>query len=207
MEFVLILTGLAAAHLMAAISPGPTFVVVAQLSVAASRRAGLASAVGAGVGATVWAAAALFGLKAVFLAVPWLYTVLKIAGAAYLIYIAWKIWRHADDPLPVADAIPGGGAGRANGFRKGLVTQLSNPKPAVFFGSVFITLIPAGAPFALYGIVLANVLVIETLWYGFVAYALTLGTMKERYRRLKGYLDRLTGAVLAGLGVKLILDR
>src|SRR5262249_39124548 len=89
-------------------------------------------------------ALALFGMRAVFAHAAWLYIAFKLAGGCYLIYLAARIWRSADQPLPQdAAAIVEGR--RLKSFLLGLGTQLSNPKTLVFYGSVF-ALLPANLP-------------------------------------------------------------
>jgi threonine/homoserine/homoserine lactone efflux protein len=130
----------ALAHLAAAISPGPSFLLVARTAVGVSRRAGLAAALAMGVGAALWAAAALVGLAVIFAQFDWLYMGAKIAGGVFLIWIATRIWRNAQVPLPEQGAAPECSLNQA--FRSALWIQLSNPKVAIFFGSIFIALLP-----------------------------------------------------------------
>src|ERR1700761_9327090 len=93
---------IAAAISIGAMSPGPSFVMVLRLSVAMSRRAGLAAALGMGVGGMIFGALALFGLQALIAKVSWLYLVLRIAGGIYLVYLASRIWRGASTPMQIA---------------------------------------------------------------------------------------------------------
>ena len=88
-----------AAHALAAISPGPSFLVVARRAAAGSRGEGLASAMAMGLGAGIWAAAAMFGLQAMLGRFAGLYAAMQVAGALFLLYVAWMMWRHADAPL------------------------------------------------------------------------------------------------------------
>src|ERR1700688_4635019 len=90
----------ALAHLAAAMSPGPSFLLVARTAVGVSRRAGLAAALAMGVGASLWAAAALVGLAVIFAQFDWLYIGAKITGGVFLIWIAIRIWRGAHLSLP-----------------------------------------------------------------------------------------------------------
>ena len=129
-------------QLLAVISPGPSFLITARTSAAQSRADGIKVALGLGAGTVVWSSAALLGLNAVFHAVPALFVGMKIAGALFLLYIAWMIFTHAADPLK----IEGAGARLPNPFLKGFLTQISNPKVAVFFGSVFIAMLPSQVP-------------------------------------------------------------
>lgn len=207
MEVFLVLFGVAAAQLVAVISPGPSLLVVARTSIAESRGAGARTAIGLGIGSVIWAAAALFGLKALFVAAPWLYLTMKLAGAAYLLYLAIMLWRHARDPLPLADADSPRPLQRRGALRRGLLTQLANPKVAVFFGSIFVMLLPPQPSLLFYALILPTVFAVETVWYVFVAYALSTQRLRARYLRAKATIDRVTGTFLAGLGIKLVADR
>ena len=120
-------------HLMVAISPGPAVLMSARIGLTEGSRAGFFVAAGIGIGGVVWASAALFGLNLVFQAAPALLWGLRLSGAAYLLWLAWGLWRGADQPIVAGEALPPRGALAA--FRLGLWTQLSNPKPAVLLSA------------------------------------------------------------------------
>jgi threonine/homoserine/homoserine lactone efflux protein len=204
MNAALAILAIATAIAIGAASPGPSFVMVVRTAVAKSRADGLAAALGMGVGGVIFCALALFGLRIVFAQAAWLYIAFKLAGGAYLIYLAWRIWQSADRPLSQdTGATVEGRLFRS--FLLGLGTQLSNPKTLVFYGSVF-ALLPADLPiwgdFALPPIIMS----IETGWYTLVALAFSLPQPRAAYLRWKRRIDRLAGAVMAALGVKLILS-
>jgi threonine/homoserine/homoserine lactone efflux protein len=158
------------------------------------------------VGALVWAAAALFGLQALFARFDWLHLAFRIGGAIYLVYLAVQLWRHARDPLP---EIAVGGAVRTTGwqgFLRALLLQLSNPKIMVFFGSIFLSLLPAQSPGWLDGTALAIVAVNEFTWFALLALLFSGEGARAFYRRVKLWLDRLMGGVLGLLGLKLAFD-
>src|SRR5690348_6399881 len=81
------------------ISPGPSFIVVARNAIGLSRRAGLATALGMGTGGVIFSGLALLGLFTLLAQVQWLYIGLKIAGGLYLVYIGYRMWRGAAEPL------------------------------------------------------------------------------------------------------------
>lgn len=189
----------ALAHAMAAMSPGPSFVLSVRTATSRGLRHALALALAFGTGAAIWAAAALLGLVLVFEAAPWLLTALKLVGGAYLIWIAWNLWRHAAEPLPDAAAAPPESLLAAG--RRGLLTQLANPKVSLFFGAVFVGLVPQGTEVWVKGLLLASVLTVETAWYALVALAFSTPRARAAYGRAKAALDRAFGAVLAGFGV------
>ncbi|SHE41639.1 Threonine/homoserine/homoserine lactone efflux protein [Loktanella atrilutea] len=191
-------------HLAAAISPGPSFVVALRVAAAEGFRVAAALALGFGCGALLWATAAMAGLALVFEVLPPVFVALKVIGAAFLIYLAVQMWRHAARPMarPDTEAAPRS-AGQA--IRFGFLTFASNPKPAVFFGAVFVNLIPAGTPLAWKAAILAAVFVNETLWYLVVARVFSLPRPRAAYARAKAWIDRGFGTLLALLGAKIAL--
>ncbi|MBK1669795.1 hypothetical protein CKO28_17295 [Rhodovibrio sodomensis] len=206
MDVAGVLAAVAIAHFLVAVSPGPAFLVVVRSSVARTRLAGLCTAVGLAAGSTLWAVAALFGLQALFAAVPWIYSVLKLAGATYLVWIGISLWRNAGVPIRETD-YPAGGAGLLAALRLGLVTQLANPKAAIFFGSIFVTMLPADPALATTVLLLLNVFLLECGWYGGLAASFSTGPVQRSYKRAKVWIDRAAGATLGAFGVKLAADR
>jgi len=205
-EHVAALAGLAVVHLLAVASPGPSTVLVIQTAALSGRRAGLLAAFAMMLGALAWAAAALYGLQILFARFDWLYAAFRIGGAAYLLYLAFMLLRHAGAPLPEADpsAVR---AGAWQGFLKALLLQLSNPKVMVFMGSIFVSLLPAQPPAWMDATVLAIVAVNEFTWFALLALLFSGDAARAFYRRTKLWLDRFMGGALALLGLKLALDR
>lgn len=199
------LLAIAATLAIGAISPGPSFVYVAQNAVARSRNHGLATAMGTGVGAAIFALLALLGLQAFLLAVPVAYTALKIVGGVYLLWLAYKIIRHSREPLSMGKISVGEKSLLAT-FRDGLFTQLSNPKTAVVFASIFTALLPREIP-AYYYIALPLIsFIIDAGWYSLVTVALSTERSRNVYIRFKTAIDRVAGSVMALLGLKLIFS-
>jgi len=205
MELSAALFGMAVALTLGAMSPGPSFILVARTAVAVSRRDGLAAALGMGVGGVGFAVLALLGLLAVLAAVPWLYGLLKVVGGCYLLHLGWRIWRGARQPLVLAGTEPHARPlGRS--FLQGLLTQLSNPKTAVVYASVFASLLPAEPPPSVWVVLPVLVFAIESGWYALVALALSAPRPRARYLAAKAGIDRAAGTLLALLGLKLVLD-
>ena len=202
---VLALSSILGALAIGAISPGPSFVLVARTSIAVSRRAGLAAALGMGVGGVAFATLALLGLHALLTQVGWLYLALKIAGGLYLVHLAVRIWRAAPEPIRVPD-----GAAEANGalrsFRIGLATQISNPKTAIVYGSIFAALLPASPPAWILLALPPAVFLVETGWYAVVAVAFSAGRPRTAYLRSKAWIDRLAASVIGALGIRLVVE-
>jgi len=205
MDNTLSLLGIAGAMAVGAMSPGPSFVMVARTAVA-SRGDGLAAALGMGAGGLVFAIAALAGLQAAFLAVPGLYLAIKGFGGAYLVYLGFRIWRGARQPLAVTPDVGNSPVRQGRGgrtFLLGLATQVSNPKTAVVYASVFAAFLPATSTVAFNLCVVGLVFLIEAGWYAFVAVALSSERPRYIYLRYKTSIDRTAGAVMIALGLKL----
>ena len=189
----------ALAHLLAAMSPGPSFVLSVRTATSEGLRPALALAAGFGLGAAAWAAAALLGLTILFEAAPWVLTALKVGGGAYLVWIAWQLWRHAREPLP--EIVPGAAPrGAASAAGRGLLVQLANPKVSIFFGAVFVGIVPADATAQAKLLLLLNIFVVETAWYCLVAGLFSTPRARAAYARWKAALDRAFGGCLAAFG-------
>ena len=122
MNNIAVFIAVSVAILLGAMSPGPSFVIVARTAISSSRGHGVAAALGMGVGGIIFAFAALFGLETVFAAVPSLYKALQLAGALYLLFIAYKLWTSAEKPL-VVDGSAVKPESRPRTFLLGLLTQ------------------------------------------------------------------------------------
>ncbi|AJB79367.1 LysE family translocator [Enterobacter hormaechei] len=190
---------------MGVISPGPSFIYVARNAVVHSRRHGLVTALGTGVGAAIFSLAAMLGLQKLLLMVPELFMVLKVAGGAYLLWLAVKMFRDATRPLYLAlDGDKNDGRTLMMTFRDGLLTQLSNPKTAIIFASIFSALLPENIPALFYVAIPLMSFLIDFGWYAIVSLCLSSERPRRAYLRLKTSVDRASSAVLAALGMRLI---
>ncbi|SDE41622.1 LysE family transporter [Rhodobacter capsulatus] len=191
--------------LAAAISPGPAVLLAARTSLREGFARGAWLAVGIGLGACLWAVAAMFGLAILFRIAPTLLTVLKFAGAGYLLYLAYKMWRHSAEPMSMD--LPEDDATRTalGQVWRGIAAQLANPKPAVFFGTVFLTFLPPVLPFWAYGVILGIIFFNDTVWNVLVARIFSLDRTRAAYLGLKTLIDRIFGGLLGLMGLKLAL--
>ncbi|EPX78990.1 LysE family translocator [Litoreibacter arenae] len=191
-------------HLLAAMSPGPSFVLSVRSAASEGFRVAVGLAIGFGLAAMLWAAAALLGLSLLFEVVPALFTALKVVGGLFLIYIAYKMWRHAPEPMPVlTEGTPPRSTTRA--IWLGLLAMLANPKPAVFFGAVFVGVVPVEASLTDKLVVLLNIFWVEAAWYMIVARVFSLPRARAGYGHFKSKLDRTFGGLIALLGAKIAI--
>jgi len=207
METLLPVLAIAAALGVGAASPGPSFLMVARTAAARTRLDGLAAALGMGVGGLLFAIAVMAGLKSLLDTVPGLRAAVQLVGGAYLVYIGVSTWRGASKPLDASEAQHAEGRSTTlRSFLLGLGTQISNPKTAIYYASVFAALLPAHATLFQLIAVPCVVFAVESTWYAIVATALSSVGPRNVYLKWKATLDRLAGTVMAGLGVKLASD-
>ena len=124
--------------IVAIASPGPAMLMATQTSLSGGRNAGIAVGAGLGLMAAIWTMMALAGSGVVFELFPFLYVGAKAAGAAYLLYVAYRMWRSGGVPAK-ALIKPGG-----REFRQGFLVNLFNPKSVLFAAAVLVTVFPAG---------------------------------------------------------------
>jgi threonine/homoserine/homoserine lactone efflux protein len=192
---------------LAVMTPGLDTLLVLRHTMLGGRRAGLATVVGISTGCVVWATASLAGLTALLAASTLAYDIVRIAGAAYLLWLGvtalWKTFRRQPATLDVDVQIaPGWFAA----FRTGTVTNLLNPKVGVFYMSLLPQFLPtAGA--ATWGILLVAIHVaFGFVWFPPLIWAAARARdllLRDRVRR---WLDRATATVLIALGIKLVTD-
>lgn len=187
--------------LVALASPGAAMLFALKTSVSSGRRAGVLTGLGLACAATGWTAAAFLGLEAVFAVFPWTYTALKTGGALYLLYLARATWRAAHAPPGQAPK----GHGRA--FSDGLLVNLGNPKSMLFAAAVIVVVFPQNMTPAGIGLVLLNHLILEMLFYTFLAMLLSSPPARAGYLRLKPFFDRVAALMLGGFGLKLLLGK
>jgi threonine/homoserine/homoserine lactone efflux protein len=192
-------------HFLAAASPGPAVLMAARTGVTEGFRTGAWLAAGIGLGAVFWAMAALFGLALLFQIAPALLWGFKLAGGLFLIWMAVQMWRHAAEPLDMGsgDTPP---RSAASALRLGILTQLANPKPAIFFGAIFVGTVPPGTTLPWIALLLVAIFLNELFCNILVARAFSFDGPRRTYQRLKSTIDRSFGGILALLGLKVALQ-
>ncbi|MBW7921809.1 MAG: LysE family translocator [Rubellimicrobium sp.] len=186
---------------LAILSPGPGMIAATQTAFARGRAAAMPYGIGLAAGASLWALFAILGLAIVFQIVPALYLALKLAGGLYLLWIARAMWLGASGPLPEA---AGGRFGR--GFFGGVMLNLSNPKPALFYSALFVAVFPGPLTHLGRGTIYAAALGTELTWYVIVTAIMSTAIMRARYIAARGWIDRGAAAIIAALGIMLLVE-
>ena len=191
--------------LLAIISPGPDFAMVTRNSLMLSRRAGVLTALGIGLGVMVHVTYTLVGVGLLIQQSPWVFSTIKLVGAVYLMYLGVKMLR----------AKPGGGSAESlvaplsdlAALRTGFLTNALNPKTTLFIVSLFMQVVRPDTPLAVqigYGGFIA---VAHMAWFALVALCFSAGAVQGRLLAVRHWIDRVFGGLLVGFGILLAVLR
>ncbi|OZI16739.1 LysE family translocator [Bordetella genomosp. 7] len=186
-----------------ALAPGPDNLFVLMQSALWGRRAGLFVVLGLCTGLLGHTAAVAAGLAAMFAASPMAFTAMKLAGAAYLAYLAWQALR---DPGTAAQSERPPALSRGALYRRGIIMNLTNPKVLLFFFAFLPQFVaPAHGPVGLQIVMLGAVFMLATLLvFGAIAFfSGAFGQLLQRSPTASRWLNRLAGMVFLGLAVRL----
>jgi threonine/homoserine/homoserine lactone efflux protein len=188
------------------LSPGPNLFTTVHIATTQSRQIGLILSLGITVGTAIWATASLIGLGVLFETVGWLYQIVKLAGGGFLVYLGVRMVLSARRSPAVPEMAARTLSARA-AFWRGVVVDLSNPKAAIFFTSLFAFAVPADAPMWYKGMVVGVVALIAGGWYALVACAVNfrpVGRALERVQRPLSYA--VGGGVFIAFGARIASD-
>ncbi|KMO13562.1 LysE family translocator [Methylobacterium platani] len=198
-----------AAAFVSSASPGPATLAIADTAMQSGRRAGLMLALGVTTGSLTWSIAAALGLAALMASSAWALEILRYAGAAYLMVLAFKSARGAIRGAPAA-AASRPDAGRADARRayaRGLALHLTNPKAILFFGSLYTLGISARTSPAELALVIAAVGLQSALIFTGYAWLFSKSRMAAGYLRLRRWFDGAFAALFAGASLKILTAR
>lgn len=193
---------------VACITPGPNTLLVMRYALTAPRRVPILAAMGTITGTFCWGLAGWLGINVLFQAAPFAYVALKIVGGLYLVWLGLKIFLDARKSRQSADiAVARIDVPLKTAYRMGLVTNLANPKSALFVASLFAATMPVGTPF-LYGLAAIAVMVtVSTIYYSFLVALITHRTVAAAYLKAKKKIDLGVGMVFVGFGTKLLMSQ
>ena len=200
------IAGFLAVATLVVVTPGPDMTLVARNTFAGGRLSGLATSAGTCSGLFVHATAAALGLSAVLLASSQAFTIVKIAGGAYLIFLGIRTIIGAGRDAPVRDGAKA--ADPWSAYRQGVLTNVLNPKVAVFFLSLLPQFVEPGPGFTGRLLLLSALFILMGLLW-LTVYTLALHAVGAFVGRpsVKTVIETVTGAVLVTLGLRLALQR
>ncbi|GEK10546.1 LysE family translocator [Pseudoalteromonas peptidolytica] len=205
-EQYLFLFPIASLLLIGAMTPGPSFILVAQTAMAKSRIEAICIASGLALGASTFALMASIGLITLFQSVPQLYVAFKILGGLYLCYLGLQMWRVGKNKACYVESEVSSNPAHIKAVTLGLATQLSNPKTAIVFSSVFAAMLPARVPDYTTLILVVGVFVLNFSWYFGVAVVLSSSKAQARYLRFQSIINKGSGLIMGSLGSKFVAD-
>ena len=194
--------------LLVIVTPGQDTALTIRNTLLGGRRGGISTALGVATGQTVWALAASAGVAALIVASEPGFVALRVVGAAYLVLLGVQALRSAvrGEHRPSAGADDGAahGPGSRPAYRQGALSNLANPKMAVFFTSLLPQFAPHGEA-AFFGLLALGLVFVALTLAWLVAYAIVVARASELLLRprVRRALDALTGTVLVALGLRL----
>lgn len=196
---------LASIHIGAVMTPGANFLTVTQNALSYSRRTGLLTVVGVATGSSLYVLAGMIGFAAVISQSPLIYSLIRMVGAAYFVYMGCQLLTR-QPRLAKIETTPTAphDLTRKQAYRSGLLSATANPAAALYFLSLFTTLMPVSS--ALPVKILASLLLVSiTLtWYTFVALTFSNHHVRRLYQRIEKWVNRVFGVLWLLLAVKLL---
>lgn len=189
--------------ILAVVSPGPDFAVVAHNSLNYSRRAGFFTAVGIALGLTVHVTYSLVGIGFLIARSILLFNIIKYIGAAYLIYVgilslrarkhAQRLKLKSESRRPISDV---------KALRVGFLTNALNPKATLFFLALFTQVLSATTTLPIKLFFGVEIMLIAFAWFSLLSYLLTVDEVRKAIGKLQHHVERLMGVILIALGIK-----
>ncbi|MHC8406314.1 LysE family translocator [Pseudomonas sp. TMB3-21] len=204
-EFV----ALATIHFLAVVAPGADFAVTIRQSVRFGRWVGICTALGIGAGISVHVFYTLLGVGALMHTTPWLLTVAKVVGGAYILYLGASLLRSQPKSALEGDKGPDEPKVEqtlAKAFTTGFLTNATNPKATLFFLAIFTTLVSVTTPLsvqAMYGVWMCFV---NALWFVIVALFFSSPRVRLMFMRMGHWFERTMGVILILFAGRMMLS-
>lgn len=194
-------------HLLAVMSPGPDFVMISRNSLAYSRRSGILAAFGLASGILVHVTYSLIGIGFIISKSIVVFSLIKYLGAAYLVYVGFKSLTAKKQTSAVNDVdVESKDMSSWQAVKTGFLTNVLNPKVTLFFLALFTQVIDQSTPLfikVMYGIEMSAM---TFVWFSLVAVVLSHRQVRGRLSRVQHYVERVMGAALIALGIKVAVS-
>jgi RhtB (resistance to homoserine/threonine) family protein len=190
--------------LLAVISPGPDFAMVTRNSLMLTRRAGVLTALGIGLGVTVHVSYTLLGIGLLISRSLWLFHSIKLVGAVYLVYLGIKMLRA--QPAQQQAQATAASLSDWDALRTGFLTNVLNPKTTIFIVSLFMQAVRPDTPLPIqigYG---AFIALAHMAWFSLVALCFSADTVRARLLAARRRIDQTFGCLLVGFGALLAIS-
>jgi RhtB (resistance to homoserine/threonine) family protein len=205
MEYLPLIGTVTLLNLLAAVSPGPDFVMTVRNSLCYSRRSGIFTSFGISVGLLVHLFYCAAGIGYLISTSPLLFSLIKLLGAGYLIYMGIGSFLAKGSKLESMEEATGPDLSRLQAFKMGFLTNVLNPKATLFFLSLFTFVIGNDTP--LYIVLTISLIIVVTaiVWFVIVSIFFTQKKVQHAFLKYEKSINRLLGSFLIILGVKVSL--
>ncbi|SEK94962.1 Threonine/homoserine/homoserine lactone efflux protein [Colwellia chukchiensis] len=204
MEFHLWLS-LVVICILGALSPGPSLALVIQNSLNGGASQGYATAISHGIGVALYAAITATGIGLLIIQSPALFSIIKYAGAAFLLYLGIKALLSKQQHLQLQPSAEHQKR-TINGWRDGFLIAFLNPKLAIFFLALFSQFVVPGAGWQQKMIMTVTVGIIDMSWYLIIAFTISRGPIIAKLRQNSHIVDKVTGSFLIVLAARVVLN-
>lgn len=205
METLALIGAVTIIHLLAVISPGPDFIMACRNSLTYSRRTGIWTAIGFGLGIAVHVFYSLAGLALIIFKSILLFNAIKLLGAGYLIYIGLKSVLSKSSKIELGEHQKKEDITHFAAIKIGFLTNVLNPKATLFFLSLFTLVISPETPLLIMSIMGAIMVINTMLWFSLVAVLLTQKRIRSIFERFQDVFNKTLGGLLIALGIKVAL--
>ncbi|HBU07047.1 MAG TPA: amino acid transporter [Candidatus Magasanikbacteria bacterium] len=206
MEYITLIGVVVGIHILGVISPGPDFIMVVKNSLAYSRKSGIWTAIGLGIGISVHIFYCLMGLAFIISKSILVFNAIKLLGAGYLIYIGWKSWKSKSSVIEIDSEEQKRNLSIFASIKMGFLTNILNPKVTLLFLSLFSLVIPPETP--MYVLTILSVILISNtiIWFSIVATLFTQKKVRLLFGRYQRLFNKTFGGILIALGLKVALS-
>ena len=204
MEYLPLIGTVALLNLLAAISPGPDFVVTVRNSLCYSRRAGIFTALGISLALCVHLFYCAAGIGYIISTSVVLFSILKLLGAAYLIYLGVSSFIAKGSRIDLTEENTGTDLTRLKAFRMGFLTNVLNPKATLFFLSLFTLVIGNSTPIYIILTISAVIILTAFTWFTIVSIFLAQQNVQRVFLKYDKIINRTLGGFLVFLGIKIV---
>jgi len=207
MEYLALIGSVVLIHLMAVMSPGPDFFMALRNSLTYSRKTGIYTAIGFGLGIGVHVVYCVFGLALIISKSIVVFNVIKFLGAAYLIYIGVMSIVSKNNKIEVKDQDHKTDISALKAVRIGFLTNVLNPKATLFFLSLFTFVIGPETPSHIMVLLGVIMMVNTAIWFSLVAVFFTQKRIQQFYNQFQRVFNRIFGVTLIAIGLKIIFSK
>jgi RhtB (resistance to homoserine/threonine) family protein len=208
MEYLPIILTVAVVHLLAVMSPGPDFLMILRNSIVYTRKTGVYSAIGLGLGILVHVTYCLIGLAVIISQSIVIFSIIKYIGVAYLLYIGIKSLRaKPSTAITESSDIHYQELSRWQAIRSGFITNATNPKATLFFLGLFTLVIDPATPLGIKLIMAVEVVAATVAWFSLVAVIVSHRAVRTRIHKIQHHVERVMGGILILLGIKVATEQ